>query len=224
MKKWIYTLAVLLMTSVAALAGRSGDNILEISLSDGAPIVVSIDNRDYNKHGSTITIGDLPRGWHSIRVYEYMEYKRGGARARLFYTGRIKVKDGTRSICVVDVRTQRMRVATYDLNDTYSASAANSNNGGMLTDSEQGNIGNAVNAYDTDTEKLKLMKNKLADYTFLTGQLRTMMGWLAFESSRIEFAKWSYSHVSDTDNYSGLEDVFLIPESKEEFKEFVKAQ
>ena len=85
MKKLIYTLVILLGTALSAIAGYDGRSVLEIRLSDRSPLVVSINGRQYNKHGRTVTVGNLPRGRHNIRIYEFLEYKRGGGRARLLF-------------------------------------------------------------------------------------------------------------------------------------------
>ena len=74
----------------------------------------------------------------------------------------------------------------------------------------------------TDTEKLKLLKSVLSDYTYSSAQVRTITGWLAFEDSKLNFAKWSYDKITDKQDYWKLEDIFTYSTSKDEFNKFIK--
>lgn len=78
----------------------------------------------------------------------------------------------------------------------------------------RGNVSGKV----TDTEKLKLLKSELDEKSLRTAQLRVMLGWLTFESSRLDLAKWAHGRVSDPDRYRQLEDVFTGREAREEFR------
>jgi hypothetical protein len=41
-----------------------------------------------------------------------------------------------------------------------------------------------------------------------------MLDWLTFEGSRLEFAKWAYTRVSDRTNYGQLKTKFSFLSSK----------
>ncbi|MEO6833237.1 MAG: DUF4476 domain-containing protein [Chitinophagaceae bacterium] len=69
----------------------------------------------------------------------------------------------------------------------------------------------------TDTDKEKLMKSAVEGQDIYTSQVREMLNWLMFESSRLDFAKWAYSYVKDTGNYSQLANVFTESDSKKDF-------
>lgn len=230
MKRFIYTLLLLLGVTASGFAAYDGRSVLEIRLSDKSPLVVTIDGRQYNKHGRSITIGNLPKGKHSIRIYEFLEYKRGGGRAKLLFTGTIKVDAGTYNYCVVDVKTQDMRVRTMDLEYAYvdyddygsSDSIAVGDNGGTLSAKDLNDLKTRADGRITDTEKLKLLKSVLSDYTYSSAQVRTITGWLAFEDSKLNFAKWSYDKVTDKQDYWKLEDIFTYSTSKDEFNKFIK--
>src|SRR5690606_21291884 len=154
-----------------------------------------------------------------LKVYEYLEYKKGGARAKLLYTGRIRIDAGTVTHCVVDVQTQRMRIKTmdiedadldYDQHDEAVNTDSRSPDGGranshILDNQDLKDLQARVEERITDTERMELMKSVLADRTYYSVQVRTMLNWLAFESSRLDFAKWSYTHVADKQDYWKLE-------------------
>jgi hypothetical protein len=74
----------------------------------------------------------------------------------------------------------------------------------------------------TDTDKEKLLKGELGNRQVTTEQVRVMLGWLSFESSRLDFAKWAYGRCADPGNYQKLEDVFDFGSSKEEFNRAIQ--
>jgi hypothetical protein len=75
-----------------------------------------------------------------------------------------------------------------------------------------------VESHPGDTEKEALMKKELENRRFSTEQLRQMLGWLVFESTKLSFAQWSYSRLGDQYRYSELEDVFESDASRKEFQ------
>lgn len=231
MNRLLHTLIFVLVAMSSAFAGYHERSVLEIRLSDHSPLVVSVDGRNYNKHGRTVTVGNLPKGWHDLRVYEYLEYKKGGARAKLLYTGRIRIDAGTVTHCIVDVQTRRMRIKTMDLEDTYldydddrdndERRDDNSRRGNVFSTQDMDDLKARVDDRITDTDKLTLMKSVLSDRRYYSTQVRTMMDWLSFESSRVDFAKWSYDRALDKQDYWKLEDVFTFSSSKDEFNKHI---
>lgn len=230
MSRLVYTLLFIITAFVPATAQYSQRSVLEIRTNDHEPIVVSVDNRYYDRHGRTITIGNLPRGWHDLRVYEYLEYKKGGGRAKLLYTGRIRIDAGTVTHCIVDKQTGRMRIRTMDIEDAYldydqpdnnDVPGTNSN---ILTDKDLTDLKARVDDRITDTEKLKLMKSVLGERTYYSVQVRRMMEWLTFEDSKLDFAKWSYDRALDKQDYWKLEDLFTFSSSKDEFNEYISSR
>lgn len=73
----------------------------------------------------------------------------------------------------------------------------------------------------TDTDKEKLLKSTIEGQDIYTSQVREMLSWLMFESSRVDFAKWAYAYVKDTENYSQLENVFVENASKKDFAQSI---
>ncbi len=171
-----------------------------------------------------------------MRVYEYLEYKKGGARAKLLYTGRIRIDAGTVTHCVVDRQTGRMRTRTMDIedayldydqpdnNDRYNDNDRHGRNSNVLNNEDLNDLKNRADDRITDTEKLKLMKSVLEQRAYYSVQVRTMMDWLAFESSKLDFAKWSYERALDKQDYWKLEDVFTFSSSKDEFNQYISSR
>lgn len=83
------------------------------------------------------------------------------------------------------------------------------------------NLKKAIAKNQTDTDKEKLLKASVEGQDIYTSQVREMLDWLMFESSKLDFAKWAYSYVKDTENYNALTDVFSESTSKKDFAQFI---
>lgn len=81
-----------------------------------------------------------------------------------------------------------------------------------------------VDAKITDTNKLKALKDGLAEQTVSTAQVNAMMGWLNFEASRVDLAKWAYDKTVDKQNYPQLEGQFSFHSSKNELDDYINSK
>ena len=100
----------------------------------------------------------------------------------------------------------------------------NEYNGSTVTQKDIADLRSRVADRITDSEKEKLMKNVMEGRRASTEQIREMLSWLSFESTRLDFAKWAYSHATDRKNYWKLEDVFTFSSSKDEFNDAIRTR
>ncbi len=77
-------------------------------------------------------------------------------------------------------------------------------------------LGVKVNADVTDTDKLKELQAALAKKSLSTEQLKKILPWLNFESSRVEFARWAFSHTADKQNFHTVVESLKYKESQDE--------
>jgi hypothetical protein len=281
MKKIITTLVILLAGISFAMAMPGSRSMLRLRLNTGRQIMVNIDDRIYDKHAASITIGDLPPGRHRIKVYEYRPYRNSrGGRAELVYTTVIKIRPNTYTYGTVDVDNGLLRLYYKDMDDYYAHrddydrgdygdrtynddrdNNYNDNNGyndnrpgggyndndgynndrnnnyddrggydngrysrNMLSSRDLEDLRARVNDRITDTDKEKLMKSVLDNRGCTTDQVRTMMGWMSFESTKLDFAKWAFDRVADRRNYWKLESEFTFSSSKDEFNDYIKGK
>ena len=73
----------------------------------------------------------------------------------------------------------------------------------------------------TDTDKEKLLQTALKGKVYSSADIATILGWLSFDSTRLEFAKWAYKHVADQQNYYKTEDALSFSSSKTELDNFI---
>ncbi len=114
----------------AAAIKCDAQSMLRVSLRDNTQISVSVDERHFRKHGTSVTVGELPYGGHSLKIYAYL-YDRWGRRTEsLIYSGRITTYNGMVSVLVFDPRNGSREIKEVDI-DEYMASHPSSNTGRM---------------------------------------------------------------------------------------------
>lgn len=253
MKRILFT-AVFSLSVIPDLWAQSDHSALKVVLNDGSPLVVTLDDRRYNKHGVSLTIGDLPPGKHYVKVYAYTPYKgKPGGNAELVFSGKIKIKPGTFAYAVVDPGNGTLSLTENPLSDQNSppsqASPHSFNEGDRaqvtssvpqpssvadntrapvppydLTAMDFANVKKVAGEKETDSEKLKAMQAALGEHTYSTDQVKEMLGWFSFDDTRVTFAKWCYPHVVDKANYGELSSIFSFENTRNDFDKFMSSQ
>lgn len=141
MKKAVFTL-LFLFTFVPVLLAQGGSSSLRVSLSDGGHLAVALNGRYFDKHGTSLTIGDLPAGRHYLKVYTYEQDSRGRGHAHLVYSGNIRIHRGTHAECVVDPNNGDIAVNEDGANTQYTYSREERN------DIDEGNRQMSDDVYD----------------------------------------------------------------------------
>jgi hypothetical protein len=128
MKKVIFT-ALLSFAFTPLLFAQRGMSTLHVRLGDNSHLRVSLDSRRFDKHGTSLTIGDLPAGKHYLEVYALDGDERG--RGQLVYRGYVKVHRGSYAECVIDPNTGDIQVneEADNGNSKYSYSQQQRGNG-----------------------------------------------------------------------------------------------
>jgi len=72
-----------------------------------------------------------------------------------------------------------------------------------------------------DDTKLIIAKQIASNNCLTAAQIRDIMKLFSFESTRLEFAKFAYSHCYDKGNYFMVNDAFSFSSSIEELNEFI---
>jgi len=219
-----------------------GQGMLRVTTNENIPIKLSVDNRVYKRHNRSLTIGNLPAGKHWVQVFA-ISANGEGRRRNLIYDGRLKIHKGEMTLCVVDPRTGDADVShvpapkvipqnSNDGDDIYgnmpyspmpadTAATPPSNNSATISSDEMNKLARKVSDKLTDTEKMKKMKAALTGKSVSTAQVGTMLGWLNFETTRLEFAEWAYSITTDKEHYSQLDSKFNFRSTKENFGAYI---
>jgi hypothetical protein len=119
MKKIISAVLLLLLFTAPGFA-QGGYSTLRVSLSDHSHLSVALNGRYFGKHGTSLTIGDLPAGRHYLKVYTYEQDDRGRGHAHLVYSGAIRIHRGTYAECIIDPNTGDIQMNENGDNRQYS--------------------------------------------------------------------------------------------------------
>lgn len=248
MKRILVLIMALFFIIPAVFAGAR--STIRIRLSDGSPLMVSINGRDFKKIGRTVTIGDIPGKRQYIQVYKYRMYADGkGGKAELTYSGNIKIEKGGTYDCIVDLRTQKLRVKqvaslqpiatqppfnpnlsqplSQDDNSVSNDEAANDEAPLELPVAQDVNpkllpLKKSMDAVDADSKKLALAVAYVNKNTYNSQDVSNIASWIFFDDNRMKFAKQAYPKVSDKNNYASVASVFTLEDSKKEFSNFLK--
>ena len=78
-----------------------------------------------------------------------------------------------------------------------------------------------ADAKKTDTDKMKVIKDELKNERISVDQIATMMAWLSFESTKLDFVEWAYNITADKENFGSLDNKFTFKNYQDDFRKFV---
>ncbi|MBK5285419.1 MAG: DUF4476 domain-containing protein, partial [Bacteroidia bacterium] len=81
-----------------------------------------------------------------------------------------------------------------------------------------------VSSKSFEESKLTISKQVLNDNCLLTSQVKDIMLLFTFEQSRLDFAKFAYSHTYDLGNYFKINDAFTFESSVDELNNYIGEQ
>ncbi len=85
---------VIILSFFAGIGISDAQSMLKVRLADNRPLNVWLDGRYFNKRGTSVTVGDLPRGRHTLRIYAMTQTRRGRPYEDIVYEGRVTTYDG----------------------------------------------------------------------------------------------------------------------------------
>lgn len=226
------------LITFGAFAQRSNRSTLYFRLSDGQPLVVTINDRDYKKVNTRITIADIPGRRQHIKAYRFRPYADGnGGKAELIYSGTIKIAPGSSYDCIVDMKSRKLLVkdlgpgnspapaaymppppppvpdASNDVAIDHSADHLNMD--ARLIQLQQ----NITNTKE-DSKKLAAAKNYVLKNGTSTAELKTIASWIMFDDNKMELLKSAYNSIRDKQNFGNLKEVFTMADAQKEFTQY----
>lgn len=123
--KQLLTLLVLLLSGVTALA--QGRATLKVNLTTNKTLAVAIDDRYYERRGTSLTVENIPAGRHMLKVYQFKGTPNGNTKGTLVYSGYVTLKQNTFNNAVVDPVQKTVRLRSNVQNKPYQYDNRNSN-------------------------------------------------------------------------------------------------
>jgi hypothetical protein len=251
MKRILVLIMAIFFIIPAVFAGAR--STIRIRLSDGSPLMVSINGRDFKKIGKTVTIGDIPGKRQYIQVYKYRMYADGkGGKAELAYSGNIKIEKGGTYDCIVDLRTKKLRMKEVaslqpiantpppfnpNLSQPLNQSDNQTSNNDITNDEtplelppvqninpKLSALKKSMESVDADSKKLSLAIAYTNKNIFNSQDVSNIATWIFFDDNRMKFVKHAYTNVSDKNNFASVANVFTLEDSKKEFNSFLNQQ
>ena len=248
MKK-IFTLLTAALVTLTSFAERADGRITITDLST-KQLWIEVDGKRYVDRDREIVIDNLRPGLHTVQVFTQERFTdwRGifdrNGRKQFLYNSTVNVKS-KKEICItinrfgqvkVDERKikgrdrdddwdrDRDRDQNYDGNQgrdygrddnyDYSRSAMDARSFEMLK--------GALSRENFEKTRLEIAKQSIDRNNFNTMQVREMVLLFAFESNKLDLAKYAYSHTVDKNNYFQLYNVFSFSSSKDELAEYIR--
>ena len=248
MRKIIALALVFLLSFPAVFAQKNDRSTLRIRLSDGSPLLVTINGRDFKKTGRSITIGDIPRKRQNIQVYRFRPYADGnGGKAELVYSGTVKVVKGSTYDCIVDIGTRKFRMKEVRelvalapppvFNRNQSQPINQDGNAAAATDdvvldmppdrtvsTRLQPLKTAMDKTDADSKKLEEARKFVQQNSVTSDEVKNIASWLFFDDNRMAFVKLAYNRVSDKQNFAIVGEVFTLADSKRAFDAFLSGK
>jgi hypothetical protein len=207
----------------------NGQSMLKVSLRDNSTqISVSVDDRHFNKRGTSITVGELPYGVHYLKIFA-MEYtRRGRGYEEVIYSGRVKTYNGMITLFVFDPETGEPEVKDMDI-DAYTANHPMGSKGKFMPGDQQdggndtaGNI--TLNNNDNIAEPTSPVASPVSSDKFGTltdakmAQLKKTSGTKQTDTQKMTMLKDELKKEKLTTNQvSDFMDLFSFESSKVEF-------
>lgn len=221
------------LTAFGTFAQKSNRSTLHIRLSDGQPLIVTINDRDFKKVNTQITISDIPRKRHNLRIYRFRPYADGnGGKAELIYSGTIKINPGSVYDCVVDMKSRKLMVKDLGPEGTPPAPAymppapvPDAKNdvpidNSVNMDARLIQLQQTMNGIKEDSKKLEAAKNYVLRYGTSTTDLKKIASWIMFDDNKMDLLKSSYNSTRDKQNFGNLKDVFTMDAAQKEFEQY----
>ena len=98
-------------------------SVLKVGMTDGTPINISVDGRYFNKRGETVTVNDLPRGSHYVKIYT-MTHGWRSERQRIVWQGAVVTTSGIMTLLSYYRFTDRASISDQEMTGGYNASPA----------------------------------------------------------------------------------------------------
>lgn len=228
------------LITFGAFAQRSNRSTLHFRLSDGQPLLVTINDRDYKKVNTRITIADIPGRRPYVKVYRFRPYADGnGGKAELIYSGTIKIAPGSVYDCIVDLKSRKLLVKDLGADgspsqpayippppppvpDISNDVAIDHSTDNLNMDARLLRLQQNITNTKEDSKKLAAAKNYVLQNGTSTEELKTIASWIMFDDNKMELLKSSYNSIWDKQNFGSLKEVFTLEAAQKEFTQYAE--
>jgi len=224
MKKFL--LPLLMLISIHTIAASNGATLSVTSVNSIGSVV--IDGRSYTvRNGKSLLIADLRQGYHQVKIYSNQSVRRQPFHNTLIYEGRIYLRKGYYTDVMIN-RFGRVYIDSEKFETSYQHFPGSPVRNYTVPRAIDGSNFNAlvqvVKDESFDQTRVSILEQAIHSNHFETGQVRTLLSLITFESNRLALAKKFYPVTIDQQNFSQLYSVFTFSSSKEDLGQFLQSQ
>ncbi len=140
---------IIVLLAFAGFVNSQAQSMLKVRLADNRPINVSVDGRYFNKTGTSVTVGELPRGRHRLKIFIVERGRRGRGHEDVIFDGKVKTYDGMITLFSYDGTSREIQVEDQDI-ATYTNNHPPDRQGERLEGSTRYGIHNPPQNYEAD--------------------------------------------------------------------------
>ena len=192
--KKIFTLLAAALVTLTSFADYR-DARLTITQLGRMDIQIEVDGRRYNDRDREILINNLEPGRHNIQIYT-VERNNGW--------GGVFGRDNKRKYLYRDYR--------YD------------NTRGPMDNRSFDMLLQALRRENFEKTRLDIAKQSIDRNAFTSEQVKLMVKSFAFDSNKVELAKYAYDHTVDKNNYFVIYEALDFSSSKRELGDWVRGK
>lgn len=185
---------------------------LNLRLHDGARFHVELDGIPYFYPSSDFDIGGLRPGKHFINVYRHDYLPRGREKVRLVYSGKIRVPNNMKVFAIIEPG-RKLRVVKEEA--LFIAGM------GMHPAAFE-HLRMQMLSNPFDGQKLRMAKREIAEHGVNSSQVAQLADLMAFESNKLDLAKFAYRFTTDPYNYHYVYNVFTFRSSVKDLERFIR--
>ena len=239
--KLLYAVIFLIFASAGLYSQNS---YLQLSLYNDEDFSVTFDNTVLSS-GSYAEFENISPGEHFLRVE-----KTGlnvPAQADILFEGKIKIPAGSDIYAVIDeynsflvykkkpfgfkrfhpageniTRCGDENKSTKEVNE-YSTNEGDCKYKVMKKD-DFTDLKSSINNRNFVSSNLAVIKTALEKNYFLSEQIRDILGYLTFDSDKLDIAKLSYSRVCDVKNFFKVYEAFTFESSIDDLKNYISGK
>lgn len=227
----------LLLSSLFSLSLFAFDGS-KLSISTAAKnndLSVEIDGRRLNMQGNTVTLSNIPEGYHNVRIIRDKRNNGNGMgwgnrKQDVIYSSSLYIKRGFHTDITVNrfgkVFVDERRIDRND--DWYYGDDEYYDNGwdnqykNVMTAREFDVLKDQLRKEWFEAGRMTSAKVIIDKSNFTSQQVKELLQLFTFENNKIELAKYAYRNTVDKRNYLIVNDVFSFSSSKDELARFIR--
>jgi hypothetical protein len=214
---------LLMLLAVRAAGANHGSSDFRLDVFGNTWFSVAVDNRYYGPPDRTFELRGLAPGTHFVEVFGFGNNPHGpGLYSKPLYRGYVELPAAS----VVTARVNKfLQLNVKHIVPRFIAPPVCGPVPPALFPMGDGAFGELLRTIDRqpfDSSRLLIAKQGIGPGLVTAAQVRRLMEAMAFESTRLELAKFAYGHVIDKERFYIVNDAFTFSSSIRDLDRYVQ--